>query len=275
MSTTPFLDPDVTASLYATPRRLGQRTGALHRAKTTGADATTTITTLATASTPNPAWILDVGCGRGTTTVALAHRYPAAAVLGVDRSPGLLAVVQARLVAEHRRAGLLPVADFHHLPLPTGAFDLAVASFCLYHAPEPAVVVAEIARCLRPGGQLIATTKSADSYHDLDAVIAASGLDPDATHRPSLYQSFHTDNAADVVAAAGLMIRRRLDQWHTFRFADLGHLAEYAATCPKYRLPPQVTADPAMLASQLRRHLPDGPVETASTVTYLVAAAPA
>lgn len=275
MSTTPFLDPDLTTSLYATPDRLGRRTSALHRAKTTGADATATITTLATASTPDPAWILDVGCGRGTTTVALAHRYPAAAVLGVDRSPALLAVVQAQLTAERCRAGLLTVADFYQLPLPTGAFDLAVASFCLYHANAPALVVAEIARCLRPGGQLIATTKSADSYHDLDAVIAISGLDPDATRRPSLYQSFHTDNAAEVIAAAGLVIRRRLDQRHTFRFADLAHLAEYAATCPKYQLPPQLTADPVLLAAQLRRRLPDGPAKTESTVTYLVAAAPA
>ncbi len=274
MSTTPFLDPDlITTSLYGTADRLGRRTGALHRAKTTGADATATITTLAAANTPNPSRVLDVGCGRGTATIALARAFPTAAVLAVDLSPALLSVVRSRMIAERHRAALLAVADFHRLPLPAQAFDLAVASFCLYHAHDPAAVIAEIARCLRPDGRLIATTKSADSYHDLDAVIAASGLDDGAARRQSLYQTFHTANATDVIAAAGLVIQRRIDQRHTFRFADLDHLAEYVATCPKYHLPPELTADPGLLAARLRQRLPDGPVETSSTVTYLVAAA--
>jgi SAM-dependent methyltransferase len=265
----PFTDPVLVAgALYATPDRLAHRTTALHRAKRTGADATDTIATLAAGASPTPARIMDVGCGRGTTTVRLAQQYPSAAIVAADQSPGLLTVVRDRLNAQNRRAALV-AADFHHLPLRTACADLALACFCVYHSPQPHDVLAEIARCVRPGGAIIATTKSADSYHHIDTLIAASGLDPHANTRPSLYQSFHTDNAEVVAATAGLGMWRRIDQRHTFTFTDLDHLAAYAATSPKYQLPAELT-HAATLAAELHRRLPDAPLTTTSLVTYLL-----
>ncbi|HZN73775.1 MAG TPA: class I SAM-dependent methyltransferase [Micromonosporaceae bacterium] len=273
ISATPFTNRALVAgALYAAPDRLAQRTTALHRAKASGADATDTIAALAADADPAPDVIIDVGCGRGTATVRLARQYPSAAILAVDQSPGLLTAVRDRLTAQHRRAALV-AADFHHLPLPTASADLALASFCLYHSPQPEHALAEIARCVRPGGWIIATTKSADSYHDIDTLIATSGLDPDANQRPSLYQTFHTGNAEAVAIAAGLTVQRRIDQQHTFEFADLAHLAAYATTCPKYRLPANLP-DAASLAAELRRRLPDAALTTASTVTYLLARRP-
>lgn len=269
-SATPFIDRALVAgALYAAPDRLAQRTTALHRAKVSGADATDTIAALAADADPAPQVMIDVGCGRGTATVRLARQYPSAVILAVDQSPGLLTVVRDRLSAQHCRAALV-AADFHHLPLPTASADLALAGFCLYHSPRPQHALAEIARCLRPGGTIIATTKSADSYHDIDALIATSGLDPHADQRPSLYETFHTGNAEAVATVAGLTVQRRIDQQHVFEFTDLDHLAAYAATCPKYRLPANLT-DAASLAEELRRRVPGAALTAASTVTYLLA----
>jgi SAM-dependent methyltransferase len=225
------------------------------------------------AADPAPARVADIGCGRGTTTVRLARQYPTAAVIAVDQSPALLAVVGDRLRAQNREPHLVE-ADFHRLPDGVRDIDLAVMAFCLYHSPHPEQALTAIASRLAPGGSLIVTTRSADSYHEISAALAASGLDPQATSRPSLYQSFHTGNAAEALTTAGLVTRRRLDQHHNFRFADAGHLAEYVATCPQYRLPPELTADPAALAAALRARLSDTAVTTTSTVTYLVAARP-
>jgi ubiquinone/menaquinone biosynthesis C-methylase UbiE len=180
----------------------------------------------------------------------LARPYPAAAIVAVDQSSALLAVTAQRLDAQNRHLDLVQ-ADFHHLPDSVRNIDLAVAAFCLYHSPNPRLPLAEIARCLRADGSAVVTTKSSDSYHDLDTLVAATGLDADAIHRPSLYTSFHSDNAEVEIAAAGLSVRRRLDQEHTFRFTDLDHLAEYLVTCPKYQ-----------------------PITTTSTVTYLVVTRP-
>ncbi len=187
------------------------------------------MTTLAAAANPVPDRVADIGCGRGTTTVALAHQYPSAAIVAVDQSPALLAVVAYRLRAQNREA-LLLTADFHRLHGLLTDVDLAVAAFCLYHCAHPERALGEIARCLTLGGSIIVTTKSANSYHEIDAALAASGLDPGAPRRQSLYQSFHTDNAVNVLTMAGLLLDRRVDQQHTFRFADAQHLAEYVRT---------------------------------------------
>jgi ubiquinone/menaquinone biosynthesis C-methylase UbiE len=266
----PFTDPAlIRGNLYATSDRLEQRTSALHRAKTGGADAAATIAVLAAASNPAPARVLDIGCGRGTSTLRLARQFPAAAVIATDLSPALLATAGGRLAAQPGDASFV-AADFHHLPFATGIVDVAVAGFCLYHSPRPDQALTEITRCLRPGAYAIVTTKSADSYHAIDTLIADSGLDPDAVTRPSLYQSFHTGNAAQVAATVGLRIARRVDQEHTFRFAGLAHLAEYAVTNPKYLLSAHLTGNPQRLAAELRRRRPDTPVTATSTVTYLV-----
>ena len=42
--------------------------------------------------------------------------------------------------------------------------------------------VAEIARCLRPGGVAVLVTKSLDSYAELDHLVQAANLDPDAVY---------------------------------------------------------------------------------------------
>ena len=222
---------------------------------------------------PTPASIADIGCGRGTTTVRLGRQYPTATILAVDQSPALLAVTAGRM-RDQKRAPHLVNADFHHLPDNLRDIDLAVAAFCLYHSPHPRRALAEIAQCLAPGGNAVITTKSADSYHELDALVAASKLDPDARNRASLYQSFHSDNAQPELDAAGLVLRHRLDQHHTFLFAGLAHLADYLTTCPKYQLPAELANDPVALAEALRRRLPDEPVAATSTVTYLVATRP-
>jgi SAM-dependent methyltransferase len=273
-SSTPFTDTAVVRGvLYSNAERPEQRTGALHRAKVSGADATETIAALAMAVQPTPTRVADIGCGRGTTTVRLARQYPAAAIIAVDQSPALLAVVGDRLRA-HNHEPQLVTADFHRLPEDLREIDLVVMAFCLYHSPHPQDALAAIARHVNRDGSLIITTKAADSYHEMDEIIAASGLDREATDRPSLYRSFHSDNAETVLRAAGLRLRRRLDQHHTFRFQDTHHLAQYASTCPKYQLAPDAADDLARLADRLENAMPGLGLTTTSTVTYLIADRP-
>lgn len=267
----PFTDPAlVSGPLYASAGRLARRTGALHRARVSGRHAGQVIADLAAEAVPKPGastLVADIGCGRGTTTRMLTQRLPAAAVVGVDISPTMLAAARHRLPAESRAA--LARADFHHLPLADASCDVVVAAFCLYHSPAPERVISEITRCLRRGGTAILVTKSADSYRELDHLMAASGLDPHALSRPSLYQAAHSGNLPALVSTR-LRVKRVIHHAHRFTFANLAHAAEYLATSPKYALPAEVTADPAGLAAVLREHLPDHPVTAASTVTYLV-----
>ena len=266
----PFTDPgQVRGSLYASADRLARRTSALHRARISGRHAAEVIADLATETivTSTPV-IADIGCGRGTTTCLLVGRLPQARIIAIDLSAALLITTRSRLPAAVRSGAAR--ADFHRLPLRDGVCDLAVAAFCLYHSRSPGQVIAEIARCLAPGTTAIIAVKSADSYRELDLLMAASGLDPDAAGRPSLYETAHSGNI-EHLAAASLDVRQVVHDTHAFTFPAIADLSEYLATSPKYGLPGALTSDPAALADELRWRLPDGPFTMTSVVTYLVA----
>jgi SAM-dependent methyltransferase len=162
-------------------------------------------------------------------------------------------------------------ADFHHLPIGDARLDVAVAAFCLYHSTRPAAALAEVARCLSPGGVAVLATKSTDSYRELDAPVAAAGLDPAAAGRPSLYATFHSGNAP-AIAAESLHVRRVEHQRHVFRFDAVDNLAAYLATTPTYQIDARVAGNPDRLARALTASWAGGPVTATSTVTYIVAA---
>ena len=122
---------------------------------------------------------LDVGCGRGAATVALAEAVGGdGQVTGVDLS--------ARMIEECRAdiAGLglpnveLEVMDAASPSLPAAGFDLVVSSLVVFFLPDPlAALVAWRRLLVAPGGRLAIST-FADRDRVWDAV--------DATFRPFL-----------------------------------------------------------------------------------------
>jgi ubiquinone/menaquinone biosynthesis C-methylase UbiE len=110
----------------------------------------------------SPAWrVLDAGSGWGRFTWSLVDGVgtPAEQVVCADLSHGML--LTAREEAGVRGARIkLCQASIEALPFPDRAFDLAVAAHVLYHLPDTAGGARELARVLRPGGCLLATTNS-------------------------------------------------------------------------------------------------------------------
>lgn len=98
--------------------------------------------------------VLDVGCGDGTTAQLLAPR--AATYTGLDRSARMIEAARRRL---RDVDGVEFVqGDMHRLPFEAGRFDEVVLLHVLTYTKEPAQVVAELARVLRPGGRLVLAT---------------------------------------------------------------------------------------------------------------------
>jgi ubiquinone/menaquinone biosynthesis C-methylase UbiE len=100
--------------------------------------------------------VLEVGCGTGDDVRTIARRVgPGGHVLGIDTSPLTVAEAERR---SHGRS--LPVAfrvgDARALDLPDASFDRCRAERLLMHVPgDPAAIVAELVRVLRPRGRLV------------------------------------------------------------------------------------------------------------------------
>lgn len=100
--------------------------------------------------------VLDVGCGSGVVTRAIASRLsPNGRAVGLDSSPALLAIAR-----EHaKRAGQNETTEFRegdcrNLPFPDGAFDVVLAATVLAHVPDAIRALSEMVRVTRPGGRV-------------------------------------------------------------------------------------------------------------------------
>lgn len=98
--------------------------------------------------------VLDLGCGSGELARRLADaRYQ---VTGCDIAPRMLHQAEA---ADQRQAVSWIRLDprWRTLPCATGSRDAVVAASVLEYVRDPAAVLAECARVLRPGGVLVCT----------------------------------------------------------------------------------------------------------------------
>ena len=103
-----------------------------------------------------PGLILDVGTGPGALAVEIAGRCLSCRVLGIDLAPEMLRTAAQRAA----EAGVgervdFQVSDAAQLPLADGSIDAAVSTLSLHHWRDPAAVLRELWRVVRPGGRVL------------------------------------------------------------------------------------------------------------------------
>ena len=94
---------------------------------------------------------LDVGCGPGALTAALAERLGPANVVAADPSPPFAEACAARLPGVE-----VVVAAAESLPFQSGGFGASFAQLAVNFFADPVAAVGEIARVTRPGGSVSA-----------------------------------------------------------------------------------------------------------------------
>ena len=110
---------------------------------------------------PQGGRVLEVGAGPGTLWEANQARLPRTeTIIVTDLFPGMVSTARDSLAPNADRF-TFGVVDAQDLPFPDGIFDTVLANHVLYHVPQRRRALNEIARVLRSGGTLYATTVGA------------------------------------------------------------------------------------------------------------------
>ncbi|MPZ65986.1 MAG: methyltransferase domain-containing protein [Pseudonocardiaceae bacterium] len=98
--------------------------------------------------------VLDIGCGSGETTCAVARAARHGLTLGVDLSGALLDEARDRAIHEGLHNVAFEQGDAQLHPFPAESHDVAMSRFGVMFFDDPTAAFANIARALRPGGRL-------------------------------------------------------------------------------------------------------------------------
>ena len=99
---------------------------------------------------------IDLGCGPGYLVAEMVRQAPGLHVTGVDLSDEMLD--EAEAFAQRRgitQAVSFRKGDVQQIPFEDSSVDLVVSTLSMHHWNDPAAVLDEVARILRPGGSLI------------------------------------------------------------------------------------------------------------------------
>lgn len=127
--------------------------------------------------------VIDIGCGCGDTSVALARAVgPAGAVLGIDVSLPMLAVARERGASEHLPQLAFSDSDASTAELPPDN-DLLFSRFGMMFFSQPTPALRHLRRSLRAGGRCVfvcwrTPRDNAWAMTPLAAARAAMGVTP-------------------------------------------------------------------------------------------------
>ena len=101
---------------------------------------------LARVGAEEPRRVVDLGCGPGTLTAALARRWPTANVVGIDSSPEMIG--EANVLAGERLSFTLGRVEEWH---PGVRPDVVISNAALQWVPRHRELLRDWARALRTG----------------------------------------------------------------------------------------------------------------------------
>ncbi len=144
---------------------------------------------------------VDVGCGPGALTGVLAARLGEASVYACDPSPSFCEECAARyptIVVKH--------GSGEAIPFETGIADHAMAQLVLHFVSEPEVAAREMARVVRPGGNVAACVWDFDDGMEMLRSFwdAALSIDPKAPDEARVLRFGRPGEIVELFASAQL-----------------------------------------------------------------------
>jgi SAM-dependent methyltransferase len=160
--------------------------------------------------------ILDLGSGMGGTSVALG--LAGAAPLALEYNRAYCDIIRLRA----RRYDMqLPVVNGagERLPFADASFDLAIAWDVVEHVQDPALLLAELARVLRPGGRALLTVINRFAFRDPHYHL------PLLNWLPRRMAEAIIERRGRSKSGSGFSDRQRLSEMHYFTIGGFRRLA--------------------------------------------------
>ena len=135
-----------------------------------GAHATAALTDLSVGPGDT---VVELACGTGQLTAEVAERLGGRGrILAVDKSPGMLAVARRKLAAYPDLDARLVEGDMLDFlrGLPDASADAVVIGWAICYS-RPVRLLGEVARVLRPGGEVLVIETRADALSELTHVL--------------------------------------------------------------------------------------------------------
>ncbi len=179
--------------------------------------------------------VLDVGCGGGILTEAMAAA--GARVTGIDLSEKALGVAQLHKLESGVAVDYRLVAAEALAAQSPASFDVVTCMEMLEHVPNPPSIVAACAALVRPGGRVVFATLNRNPKSYLFAILGAEyllQLLPRGTHdwtrfiRPSELATAARRAGLEHVAMAGMTYNPLTRVYRIEADTDVNYLAAYA-----------------------------------------------
>jgi arsenite methyltransferase len=177
--------------------------------------------------------ILDLGCGTGFPLFELAMIHGAEShVTGLDPWTDAITRARARLAFMELPNVTIIEGDGAQMPFEKDRFDLIVSNLGINNFADPAAVLSECRRVLRPGGRIVLTTNLdghmrefyelyAETLSELTLEKYLPRLEANRSHRGT------TSSVRALLEAAGFQVTRVYEEQFRMRYIDgtalLGH----------------------------------------------------
>jgi demethylmenaquinone methyltransferase / 2-methoxy-6-polyprenyl-1,4-benzoquinol methylase len=150
MTSSPSSKEPIVRALFG---RIASRYDLLNRLMTFGQDTSWRKQAIQLLKVTKKARVLDVGTGTGDIPLLITKSNPDVMIVGVDLTPGMLAVARQRSAGKRIHWVL---ADAQHLPFTRGTFDRAISAFLLRNVTDQMQSLREQARVLTAAGRVVA-----------------------------------------------------------------------------------------------------------------------
>lgn len=156
--------------------------------------------------------VLEIGCGAGRCTVALAQR--GYLIHAMDSVEGMLNSTQEHAIEAGVSSSVTTsLGDAHNLPFPDGSFGLVLAIGVIPYLQFPQKGLSEMARVLRPGGFVLVTAGNRWRLNDVLDPWSSPPLQPAKKVIGAIFRRFRKAQPDDSELPLRLDSLREFDQW--------------------------------------------------------------